>query len=112
MSFLCKILGHRWQNEDGVCRHVCARCQKSEALSHDWHHCACRCCGELRNGPHDWMQMAVCERLCRVCGAQRQQHHWQPVDRGIDKCCDCGKTHKLTAEEIAERDEQWENRDE
>ncbi len=127
MSVWCKILGHRWdacrcarcgaqrdrkhrmEPVEAQCLTRCGLCGKEEALPHQWHHCACSRCGELRDENHDWMYTTECEQVCRVCGQSRQKHAWQPVDRGVDRCRHCGKTHKLTAEEIARRDDEWAN---
>lgn len=125
MSFWCKILGHRWdacrcqrcgQQRDkkhrfaaveGKCAGRCEVCGKAEQRPHQWHHCVCNCCGEVRDEDHDWLYTTECEQVCRLCGAEHAEHRWQPVDRGVDRCRNCGKIHKLTPEEIEKRDEEW-----
>lgn len=109
MSIWCKLMGHRWQPVEGKCQQTCARCGERRDIPHDWHHCACKRCGALRGEAHDWMYTSECEQVCRICGEEREEHRWVPLDRGLDKCRSCGKLHKLTPDEIASRDEEWEN---
>ena len=125
MGLICKLLGHRyegchcvrcgalhpqghqWVEAEGKCEHTCARCGLTEALPHDWFHCRCKRCGEQRNDHHLWLKKSACEQVCRICGAERETHAWRHVDRGLDRCAVCGRTHRLSAEEIARRDEEW-----
>lgn len=125
MSFWCKIIGHSYEGcrcrrcgaqrdtghpftaVEGKCLRECPICGKTEKVPHQWHHCVCQVCGKVRDEDHDWMYTTECEAVCRVCGKEMQEHLWQPVDRGVDKCRTCGKTHRLTAEEIARRDEEY-----
>ena len=125
MSFLCKWIGHRWdgcrcvrcgaqRNEghrwtqtEGACEQVCSICGRSEPTPCAWNHCVCTRCGQTRDSHHDWMATAPCEEVCRVCGKERDNHDWHGVSRGVDRCAACGKTRRLTAEEIARRDEEW-----
>ena len=125
MSFRCVILGHHWEAcrctrcgkrkkhrfepVEDKCVQRCADCGQEEPTPHQWHHCACSRCGEVRDEAHDWMAIAECEQVCRVCGQERAEHRYVPVDRGVDRCRHCGKIHKLTAEEIEKRDEEWSN---
>lgn len=125
MGLICKLLGHRyehcrctrcgaqrdeghqWLEAEGTCLHTCAICGKEDALPHDWFHCRCKRCGQQRQEQHLWLKKSACEQVCRICGEERGTHTWQHVDRGVDRCKHCGKTHKLTPEEIARRDEEW-----
>ena len=125
MSFLCRIIGHRWrgcrcercgrQRDDhhlfelaeGLCEQVCTVCGKTEPVACEWRHCACVHCGRTRDSHHDWMSTSKCEQVCRVCGKRRSRHQDQPLERGVDRCERCGRLRKLTPEEIEERDEQW-----
>ena len=127
MSFWCKILGHQWNAcrcqrcgaegerrhrfvpTEGQCIQICEVCGKEEEIPHSWNHCACNRCGEVRDEDHDWMGLTECEQVCRICGKQQTHHQWKPVERGVDRCRYCGKTHKLSPDEIAERDEEWAN---
>lgn len=127
MSFWCKVLGHRWEAcrcircgaerdrnhrfepMEGKCVQKCTVCEKEQPLSCQWHHCACSRCGNVRDEDHDWMYTTECEQICRICGKEQAEHRYKPVDRGVDRCLNCGKTHKLTAEEISRRDEEWSN---
>lgn len=125
MGLICKLLGHRfdqcrcsrcgaqrdtghrWVLADGACKRTCSICGKEETIPHDWFLCRCERCGELRDEHHFWLAKSQCEQVCRICGAERETHAWQHVDRGVDRCAVCGKTHRLTPEEIARRDEEW-----
>ena len=125
MPFFCRVFGHKWRGcrcercgqqrdehhlfepVEGKCEQVCSLCGKAEALPCEWHHCACVRCGNTRDKHHDWMNTSECEQVCRICGKERSRHSFQPVERGVDRCERCGKTHRLTSEEIALRDEQW-----
>ena len=130
MSLMCKVLGHRWNGcvctrcgatrEEGHlwveaenrCEHTCSVCGATETVPHDWFYCQCQRCGQQRDEHHQWLKKTECERVCRLCGKERQQHDWRHVDRGVDRCAACGKTHRLSAEEIARRDEEWAASDE
>ena len=125
MSWICKLLGHRWRGcrcvrcgrtrEQGHryveaedrCEHTCETCGKTEPVPHDWYGCRCARCGEVRNEQHQWLKKTPCERVCKICGQERETHEWRHVDRGLDRCAVCGRTHRLTPEEIARRDEEW-----
>lgn len=109
MGFWCRIAGHQWEMAEGRCEKTCVRCGLVMETPHSWHHCACSHCGALRDQNHDWMYTTECEQVCRVCGKERAEHRWQPLGRGLDKCRNCGKVHKLSPQEIEERDEEWEN---
>jgi len=126
MAFLCRILGHRWNGcqcarcgetrdtghlfeaAEGKCEKTCTLCGKVEPMAHQWHHCACTHCGLTRDKDHDWFATSECEEVCRICGQERSSHAYVPHERGVDKCRYCGKLHRLTPEEIARRDEEWE----
>ena len=130
MGFLCKLFGHRyehcrctrcgaqrdeghvWVEAEGKCEHTCEICGKTESVPHDWFHCRCKRCEEQRDEHHLWLKHGKCEQVCRICGEERQTHDWRHADRGLDRCAACGKTHRLTAEEIAKRDEEWSATDE
>ena len=94
------------------CEHTCSVCGATETVPHDWFYCQCQRCGQQRDEHHQWLKKTECERVCRLCGKERQQHDWRHVDRGVDRCAACGKTHRLSAEEIARRDEEWASSDE
>jgi hypothetical protein len=91
--------------------HTCARCGLTAAVPHEWFHCRCKRCGEQRDNHHLWLKKNACEQVCRVCGAERETHDWRPMDRGVDKCAGCGRTRRLTAAEVARRDEEWASAD-
>lgn len=125
MSFWCKVLGHRWdacrcarcgaerdkghrfEKLENVCREKCQVCGKEEKIPHAWNRCVCTQCAKVRDKNHDWMYTTECERICRLCGEESAEHLWQPMERGMDRCRQCGKLHKLTPEEILQRDEEW-----
>lgn len=125
MGLICKLLGHRfvhcrcvrcgqtrdaqhlWETAEGRCEHTCSVCGKTEAIPHEWYHCRCKRCGKQRDEQHLWLKKTRCEQVCRICGQERETHDWKPVDRGLDRCAACGCTHRLSAEEIQRRDEQW-----
>lgn len=125
MGLICKLLGHRWEGchcvrcgetraeghqwveAEGKCEHTCAVCGITETVLCDWFHCRCKRCGTVRDDHHLWLKKSACEQVCRVCGKERETHDWRHVDRGVDRCAACGKTHRLSAEEIARRDEEW-----
>lgn len=126
MAFLCKIFGHHWngcqcarcgaqrdtdhafERAEGKCLNVCTLCGKEEEAEHLWHHCACTHCGQTRDEDHDWFATSECEEVCHLCGKERSSHAYVPHERGVDKCRYCGKVHHLSPEEIAQRDEEWE----
>ncbi len=130
MGLICTLLGHRyehcrcvrcghirdaehqWEEVEGRCERVCAVCGKREEIPHDWFYCRCKRCGQQRDTHHRWLKKSACEQVCRVCGQERETHDWRHIDRGLDRCAVCGKTHRLSAEEIARRDEQWAATDE
>lgn len=93
--------------EGDECIQRCTICGKTEPAPHQWHHCACTHCGKTRDKQHDWMETSACEEVCRICGKERSSHEYVPEERGVDRCKHCGKLRRLTAEEIAARDEQW-----
>lgn len=99
--------GHDWAMAEGKCERVCQRCGQTEEVPHEWFHCRCKQCGEQRDEQHLWLKKSRCEQVCRVCGKEREKHDWRPLDRGVDKCAVCGCTRRLTAEEVARRDEEW-----
>lgn len=125
MSFLCRVIGHKWLDcrcercgaqrdsnhrfelAEGKCEQTCAVCGKTEETPCQWHHCACVHCGNTRDSHHDWIHTTECEQVCRICGKERSRHAYQPLERGVDRCTRCGKTHHLTPEQIAKRDEEW-----
>ena len=125
MNWICKLLGHRWEGcrcarcgqtrdtghrfaeAEGRCEHTCALCGKTEPVPHTWDHCRCARCGQQRDTHHLWLKKSECEQVCRICGQERDIHDWRHVDRGVDRCAVCGAVHRLTAEEIARRDEEW-----
>ena len=129
MNGICKLFGHRWdgcrcsrcgltRNEGHAwvesaeqCEHTCAVCGVTETVPCTWFHCRCNRCGALRDEHHLWLAKTPCEQVCRVCGKERETHDWRHVDRGVDKCAVCGTLHRLTAEEIARRDEEWASTD-
>ena len=54
------------------------------------------------------MATSPCEEICRICGKERESHEYVPAERGVDECRRCGKARRLSAEEIARRDQEWE----
>jgi len=125
VGLLCKLLGHRWDGcrcvrcgqtndkghrwveTDGKCERACSVCGRTETVPCTWFHCRCERCGALRDEHHLWLKKTACEQVCRVCGKERETHDWRHADRGLDRCAACGKTHRLSAEEIARRDEEY-----
>ena len=125
MGWMCKLLGHRWAGcrcarcgetrteghrwveAENRCEHTCEVCGATEVVPCEWFHCQCKRCGAQRDEHHLWLKKSACEQVCRLCGKERETHDWRHVDRGVDRCAVCGKTHRLTAEEIAARDEEW-----
>lgn len=103
--------GHAWVAAEGRCSRTCTRCGLTEPLPHEWFHCRCKRCGEQRDSHHLWLKKSACERVCRICGLERETHDWRPVDRGVDRCAACGRIHRLSAEEIARRDEEFASAD-
>jgi len=103
--------GHAWVAAEGRCSRTCTRCGLTEPLPHEWFHCRCKRCGEQRDSHHLWLKKSACERVCRICGLERATHDWRPVDRGVDRCAACGRIHRLSAEEIARRDEEFASAD-
>ena len=125
MGMLCKLLGHHWKgcqctrcgqtrNEghqwveaEDKCEHTCSICGLTETVPCEWFHCRCERCGAVRDEHHLWLKKSACEQVCRICGMERETHNWKHVDRGVDRCTACGKTRRLSAEEIAKRDEEY-----
>lgn len=103
--------GHQWVETEGSCEHTCAVCGLTETVPHTWNHCRCTRCGQQRDEHHHWLKKTTCEQVCRICGQERETHDWRHVDRGVDRCAICGLTHRLTPEEIAQLDEEWEEAD-
>lgn len=99
--------GHQWVETEDKCEHTCVVCGVTETVPCEWFHCRCKRCGTQRDEHHLWLKKTACEQVCRICGKERETHDWRHVDRGVDRCAACGKTHRLSAEEIAQRDEEW-----
>ena len=114
MGIVCKIRGHRWHKtpdgKDGCC---CERCGErnydgyhdlhkqpgscverctwcgSTYTRHDWNHCTCAWCGEVRDFDHKWQQVSgTCDFKCAVCGKvsdDKKNHKWAGCT-----CARCG----------------------